>query len=81
MDEYTTFDNLNFWVIMDKNTNKYLKKTARGNHVTGFWTGRIGQARIFSSKAQANIGYNKDDETADYIVVGYYATRLHTSEI
>lgn len=76
--------NLEFYVITDKRTGLFLKKSARGKYSykpNDFWTDKIGQARIFSSKAQANIGYNKDDKDAEYTVVGYYATVMHTAEI
>lgn len=74
------FTNLNFYVIMDAKTNLFLKKTARGKYSykgNSFWTDKIGQARIFSTEAMANVGYNKDDKNAEYVVVGYYATRRH----
>lgn len=77
--DYTSFDRLKFYVIIDRNTNLFLKKSARGKYSykpNDFWTDKIGQARIFSSEAQANIGYNKDDKNADYVVVPYYAISL-----
>ena len=67
-------NDLRFFVIVDKNTGLFLKKTGRMGYAYGFWTDKIGQARIFSSKARAEIGYNLKDKKANYSVVGYYAT-------
>ena len=53
--------NNTIWVIRDKTTGMYLKKSANsfqyGTNIKDFLTDKLGVARIFTSKAQAEVGY------------------------
>jgi len=72
--------NNEFFVVVDKTTGKYLRKTARG-HGTWYefnkdmerawksiWTEKIGEARIFASEAIANKGYNLENYAKHMVV-------------
>jgi hypothetical protein len=71
-----TDDNV-FFIIRDKNSGKYLKKSTNSAYAADVLTTKIGNARIFSSEAMAKIGYNPYQcVLADFEVIPMRATLI-----
>jgi len=68
-----------FFVIIDKNTGKYFKKSP-SSHYGDCLTDKLGRARIFESEAIARTGYNPKqalDENVEFQVVKMIAERVY----
>ena len=64
--------NLEFFVIIDKRTGLFLKKSqsARSYYGSGIYTDQIGRARIFESYAKAKVGfYPNHDSEAEWEII------------